>query len=32
VKRTITPGTAKEGQTVTIIYDITNTGTVTLKK
>ncbi len=31
VKRTIDPSTAKEGETVNIVYDIVNTGTVTLK-
>lgn len=31
VKRTISPGTAREGQTVTVKYDIVNTGTVSLK-
>lgn len=31
VKRTISPGTAREGQDVTILYDIVNTGTVPLK-
>jgi len=31
VKRTITPGTAREGQTVTVQYDIVNTGTLALK-
>lgn len=31
VKRTITPGTAREGQKVTVQYDIVNTGTVSLK-
>ncbi len=30
VKRTISPGTAREGQTVTVKYDIINTGTVSL--
>ncbi|MDD3212680.1 MAG: hypothetical protein PHY64_03355, partial [Eubacteriales bacterium] len=31
VKRTISPGTARDGQTVTVRYDIVNTGTVSLK-
>lgn len=31
VKRTISPGTAREGQTVTVKYDIINTGTVSLQ-
>lgn len=31
IKRTISPATAREGQEVTVKYDITNTGTVTLK-
>ncbi len=31
IKRTISPGTAREGQAVTILYDIVNTGTVPLK-
>lgn len=31
VKRTISPGTAREGQTVTVKYDIVNIGTVSLK-
>ena len=31
IKRTISPGTAREGQTVTVKYDIVNTGTVSLK-
>ncbi|HNX63439.1 MAG TPA: hypothetical protein PKN45_12425, partial [Candidatus Limiplasma sp.] len=31
VKRTITPGTAREGQKVTVQYDIVNNGTVSLK-
>ncbi len=31
VKRTISPGTAREGQTVTVRYDIVNNGTVSLK-
>lgn len=30
VKRTISPGTARKGQTVTVKYDIINTGTVSL--
>ena len=31
IKRTISPGTAREGQTVTVKYDIVNTGTVSIK-
>lgn len=31
IKRTISPGTAREGQEVTIKYDIVNIGTVSLK-
>ncbi|MCE5343950.1 MAG: hypothetical protein LLF96_10285 [Eubacteriales bacterium] len=31
IKRTISPGTARDGQTVNIVYDIVNTGTVSLK-
>lgn len=31
IKRTISPGTAREDQTVTVKYDIVNTGTVSLK-
>ncbi|HPS82167.1 MAG TPA: hypothetical protein PLP25_09975, partial [Candidatus Limiplasma sp.] len=31
IKRTISPGTAREGQAVTVKYDIVNTGTVSLK-
>ncbi|NLI20877.1 MAG: hypothetical protein GX418_04935 [Clostridiales bacterium] len=31
IRRTISPGTAREGQTVTVKYDIVNTGTVSLK-
>ena len=31
IRRTISPGTAREGQTVTVIYDIVNNGTVPLK-
>ena len=31
IKRTISPGTAREGQTVNVIYDIVNTGTISLK-
>ncbi len=30
IKRTISPGTAREGQTVNVLYDIVNTGTVSL--
>ncbi len=32
IKRTISPGTAREGQTVTVKYDIVNTGTVSLQE
>ena len=31
IKRTISPGTARSGQAVTVRYDIANTGTVSLK-
>ncbi len=31
IKRTISPGTAREGQAVTVRYDIANTGTLSLK-
>lgn len=31
IRRTISPGTAREGQEVTVKYDIVNTGTTTLK-
>ena len=31
IRRTISPGTARDGQTVTVKYDIVNTGTVSLK-